>query len=204
MARTDRVNLATKPFYNERGVNLALALAAGIVVAVTAYNLWEVYVLSGRHADLQGRTAQAEANARELRGRAAAIRRSIDPRELDATIAAAREANLLIERRVFSWTEVLNQFETTLPASVRISSVRPRVERDGTMRVEVVILARSVEAVDAFIENLEKRGAFSGVLSREEFVNEDGLIQAAVEGRYTPAAEPVAVPAAAAPKGGPR
>jgi Tfp pilus assembly protein PilN len=82
----------------------------------------------------------------------------------------------------------LNQFETTLPPTVRISSVRPRVERDGTMRVEVVVLARTVEAVDAFIENLEKRGAFSGVLSREEFLNEDGLIQASLEGRYRAAA----------------
>ncbi len=90
---------------------------------------------------------------------------------------------------MFSWTDVLNQFETTLPATVRISSVRPRVERDGTMMVDVVVLARTVEAVDAFIENLEKRGAFSGVLSREEFVNEDGLIQASIQGRYRPAAE---------------
>ncbi len=109
-------------------------------------------------------------------------------------MAAAREANVLIERRVFSWTEVLNQFETTLPAAVRISSVRPRVERDGTMMVDVVVLARTVEAVDAFIENLEKRGAFSGVLSREEFVNEDGLIQASLQGRYRAAAD--AAPAA--------
>jgi Tfp pilus assembly protein PilN len=192
MARADRINLATRPFYNERAVNVVLTLAAATVLAVTAYNLWEVYGLSGRHAELQGRISQAEAKARDLRDRAAAIRRSIDPRELDATVAAAREANLLIERRVFSWTEVLNQFETTLPASVRISSVRPRVERDGAMMVEVVVLARSVEAVDAFIENLEQRGAFSNVLSREEFVNEDGLIQAALEGRYKPAA---AVPA---------
>jgi Tfp pilus assembly protein PilN len=195
MARTDRINLSTRPFYNERGVHIVLALAAAIVLAVTAYNLWQIYVLSARHAELQGRLSQADTKTRELRERATAIRRSIDPRELEATVAAAREANVLIERRVFSWTEVLNQFETTLPASARISSVRPRVERDGTMMVEVVILARTVEAVDTFIENLEKRGAFSGVLSREEFVNEDGLIQAAIEGRYRPAAEPPAAQA---------
>jgi Tfp pilus assembly protein PilN len=190
MARTDRLNLSTRPFYNERGVHVVLALAAAIVLALTSYNLWEVYVLSGRHAELKGRISQAETKTRDFRERATAIRRAIDPRELEATVAAAREANGLIERRVFSWTEVLNQFETTLPASVRISSVRPRVERDGTMMVEVVVLARTVEAVDTFIESLEKRGAFSGVLSREEFVNEDGLIQAALEGRYRPAAEP--------------
>jgi Tfp pilus assembly protein PilN len=200
MARTDRINLATRPFYNERGVQVLLALAAAIVLAVSAYNLWRVYVLSGRHAELQVRLSQAEAKSREFGERAAAIRRGIDPRKLEATVAAAREANLLIERRVFSWTEVLNQFETTLPATVRISSVRPRVERDGTMIVEVGVLARTVEAVDTFIENLEKRGAFSRVLSREEFVNEDGLIQASLEGRYRAAAEP----ASAEAKGGVR
>ena len=199
MARTDRINLSTRPFYNERAVQALLLLGAAVVLAVTAYNLWQVYVLSGRNAGLQGRLSQADAKTRELREQAAAIRRSINARELDATVAAAREANLLIERRVFSWTEVLNQFETTLPPNVRISSVRPRVERDGTMMVEVVVLARTVEAVDAFIENLEKRGAFSGVLSREEFVNEDGLIQASLEGRY----RPVAGSAAAAKEGRP-
>jgi Tfp pilus assembly protein PilN len=199
MARTDRINLSTRPFYNERAVHALLLLGAAVVLAVTAYNLWQVYVLSGRNAELQGRLSQADTKTRELREQAAAIRRSINARELDETVAAAREANLLIERRVFSWTEVLNQFETTLPPSVRISSVRPRVERDGTMMVEVVVLARTVEAVDAFIENLEKRGAFSGVLSREEFVNEDGLIQASLEGRY----RPVAGPAAAAKEGRP-
>lgn len=192
MGRMDRINLSTRPFYNERGVNALLALAAVLVVAVSAFNLWQVYGLSGRQAELQGRIAREEAKSRELRDRAAAIRRSINPRELEATVEAAREANVLIERRVFSWTDVLNQFETTLPATVRISSVRPRVERDGTMMVDVVVLARTVEAVDAFIENLEKRGAFSSVLSREEFVNEDGLIQASIQGQYRPAAEAAA------------
>ena len=199
MARTYRINLSTRPFYNERAVHAALALVAAVVLALSAFNLWQVYVLSGRHAEVQGRLSRAESKTRELRDQATVIRRSINPRELEATVAAAREANVLIERRVFSWTEVLNQFETTLPASVRISSVRPRVERDGTMMVDVVVLARTVESVDAFIENLEKRGAFSDVLSREEFINEDGLIQASIEGRYRPAREP-----AAAGKGGAR
>ncbi len=190
MARMDRINLSTRPFYNDRAVHALLAFAAVAVLAISAFNLRQVYGLSGRHAELQGRISQAETKSREMKDQATRIRAAINPRELEATVAAAREANLLIERRVFSWTEVLNQFETTLPAAVRISSVRPRVERDGSMMVEVVVLARTVEAVDAFIENLEKRGAFSGVLSREEFVNEDGLIQASLEGRYRPAAGP--------------
>lgn len=182
-----RINLSTRPFYNERAIHAALALVAVLVLGVTAFNLWQVFELSGRQTQLRNRTSQAEEKSRRLREQATRIRASINPRELENTIDEAREANVLIDRRVFSWTEVLNQFETTLPPTVRITSVRPRVERDGSMMVAIVVLARSVEAVDAFIENLEKRGAFSSVLSREEFVNEQGLIQANLEGRYRPA-----------------
>jgi len=69
MARLDRINLSTRPFYNDRAVHALLALAAAAVLAVSAFNLWEVYVLSGRHAELQGRIAQAHASA--MRGVAA-------------------------------------------------------------------------------------------------------------------------------------
>lgn len=187
MQRIGRINLSTRPFYNERAITAALTVVAALVLAVTAFNLWRVFVLSGRQAQLQSRITQAEGKTRQLREQATRLRSSINPRELDATIAAAREANTLIDRRVFSWTEVLNQFETTLPASVRIMSVRPRVDRDGTMTVGIVLVAKTVEAVDTFIENIEKAGAFTSVLSKEEFLNEEGLIQASVEGRYRPA-----------------
>ncbi|HOQ61972.1 MAG TPA: hypothetical protein PKZ08_15205, partial [Vicinamibacterales bacterium] len=156
-----RLNLSTRPFYNERAVNAALAAAAAGVLAVTALNLWGVYILSGRRADLGARILRAETATRDLRAQAARIRAATSAREIESTVAAAQEANALIGRRVFSWTEVLNQFETTLPPTVRISSIRPRVERDGTMTVGVTVLARSVEAVGTFIENLEEQGAFA-------------------------------------------
>jgi Tfp pilus assembly protein PilN len=184
MAR--RINLSTRPFYNERAVHLVLGVAGAVVLAVTAFNLWEVYTLSGRQAEFQGRIAMAETKTREFRARAAKIRGSINPRDLDQTIASADEANALIERRVFSWSELFNHLEVTLPAQVRISSVRPRVEKDGAITLGMVVVARTVDGVNTFIENLEKDRAFAGLLSREEFVNQDGLIQASLEGRYQP------------------
>jgi Tfp pilus assembly protein PilN len=179
-----RLNLSTRPFYNERAVHLALGVVGAIVLAVTAFNLWEVYTLSGRQAEFQGRVTMAETKTRDFRARAAQIRASINPRDLDETIAAAREANSLIERRVFSWSELFNHLEVTLPAQVRIASIRPRVEKDGAITVGMVVVGRTVDGVNTFIENLEKDGSFTGVLSREEFVNQDGLIQASLEGRY--------------------
>jgi Tfp pilus assembly protein PilN len=182
-----RINLSTRPFYNERAVHAALGLLGAVVLAVTVFNLWEVYVLSGRQAEFQGRVATAEAKAREYRTRAAQVRASINPRDLEQTIAAAHEANTLIDRRVFSWTDLFNHLEVTLPPQVRISTIRPTVGQDGAITMDLVVMARSVDSVNTFIENLEKAGPFSGVLSREEFLNQDGLIQARLEGRYQPA-----------------
>lgn len=193
-----RLNLSTRPFYNERAVHAALAALGVVVLVFTIVNLWEVYSLSARQAEFQGRITLAETKTRDFRTRAGQIRAAINPRDLEQTIAAAQEANGLIDRRVFSWTELFNHLEITLPPQVRISTIRPRVEKDGSITMVMGVLARSVDGVNTFIENLEKEqdGAFTGVLSREEFVNQDGLIQASLEGRYRPSRGRVAPRAA--------
>ena len=38
-----RTNLSTRPFYNERAVQLLLALAALLVVVLTAFNAIRIY-----------------------------------------------------------------------------------------------------------------------------------------------------------------
>lgn len=190
-----RTNLSTRPFYNDRAVHVGLGIVCALALAVTAFNLWEVFSLSGLHAQLQSRMTLVDNQAKKLRARAAQIRSSISPRDLDATIAAADEANAIIRLRTFSWTELFNRFESTLPDNVRISSVRPRFDRRGAMTVIVVVVARNVEDVDAFIERLEQDGDFKGLLSREEFVNEEGLLQATLEGQYVKPTTPQPGPA---------
>jgi Tfp pilus assembly protein PilN len=183
-----RTNLSTRPFYNERLVHLVLGALALAVAAVTVFNLWQVFVLSSRHAVLQARITEADGRARAARTDASRIRAGINPRELETASVAAREANAIIERRAFSWTDLFNRFESTLPDTVRITSVVPRVDKDGVVTVTVVVLARTVEGVEAFIENLEEDGAFSGFLSTEEFPDETDTLQATLVGRYMPPA----------------
>jgi Tfp pilus assembly protein PilN len=187
-----RTNLSTKPFYNERLVHLSLGVLALLVAAVTVVNLWQVFVLSGRNANLGARIADADAKSAAARAEASRIRARIDPHELDTTAAAAREANTIIERRAFSWTELFNRFEETLPDNVRITSVRPKIDDHGAMTVTVVVVARNVEGIDTFIENMERGGTFSGFLATDEFVNEDGHLQTTLVGQYAP---PSRVPA---------
>jgi hypothetical protein len=180
-----RTNLSTRPFYNVRAVQVAILALTIAVVAFTAFNLVEIVRLATTQRTLTSRAREAEAQALQLRQEAVQLRGQIDPKALSVVADAAREANTIIDRRVFSWTDLFSQFEATLPADVRITQVEPRTDEDRLI-IGVVVEARTVEDLDAFIEALEKTGAFSGVLPRQQQTTNDGLIEAVVEGFYTP------------------
>ena len=127
------------------------------------------------------------------------IRQSLNRDELAAVETKAREANELIDRRAFSWTELLNQFQATLPPDVRITAVTPQVDREGKMLVAVSIVSKKLEDLEEFIEALEATGSFTGVLSRSDTLDEDGTLRSVLQGYYQLPAQPAAAAIPAPP-----
>lgn len=191
-----RTNLSTRPFYNERGVRAGLIALAVLALGLTLFNAFEIVQLQGQSRDARQTIAQNEAQSRDLLEKARVIRRSIDRTKLNTVQVAAREANALIDRRTFSWTELLNQFQSTLPADVRIGGVMPQVDEDGRRLVQITIFSRRIEDVEAFMDALEKTGMFSGVLPRSDRPDDTGTITTELQAYYKPAAERAASGAA--------
>jgi Tfp pilus assembly protein PilN len=183
-----RTNLSTRPFYNERGVHGLLAATALVVAVFTIFNLTQIVLLTRRHSALRSEAAAADGRTQQLRAHAAQTRQALDTKQLDSISSAAREANGIINQRLFSWTDLLNRFgNETLPADVRITSLRPRVDRDGTITVQMTIVARSVDDIEEFMANLEKTTAFSDVFPLQDERGETGVVQATIEGKYAAA-----------------
>ena len=181
-----RSNLSTRPFYNERAVHLLLALAAVLMLAFTVFNVARIVSLSRENTDLVVRAGDEESRARQLRAAAQRTRQSLDPKAIEAVSASAREANAIIDRRLFSWTELFNYFETTLPDDVRITSVRPQTDRNGNVKISITAIARRVEDVDRFMDALETTRAFRDVLSIDERTTEEGNLSAVIDAQYVP------------------
>ena len=179
-----RTNLSTRPFYNERAVQLALGLVAVIVAIVTGFNIVEVVRLTGSQQTLGAHAFEAEGEAARLRTEAAAIRAQINAKELETVANAAREANGIIDQRAFSWSGLLDQLEQTLPDDVRIRAVDPSLNQQGQFVIDITVQARRPEDVDQFIEALEKTGSFRDVITPAEATNEEGLLQAVIRGIY--------------------
>jgi Tfp pilus assembly protein PilN len=196
---TRGTNLATRPFYNVRAVQAALGVLAIVVVAFTLFNVFELMRLRGLESAMGSHASESEAQAQKLRAEAGRIRTQIDQKELEAVSAAAREANAIIDRRAFSWTELLTQLEATLPADVRITTVQPSLD-EGVFRVAFAAEARRTEDIADFIEALEKTGAFREVVPRRQS-EDDGLIKVAIQSVYLPPSREADAPGPAAAPG---
>ncbi len=179
-----RTNLATRPFYNERIVNLWLLLLAVLVAAATIFNVTRVRSDSGSNTELASQATQNIARTNELRRTAATLRASLDAHQIESVSTDARAANNLIDRRTFSWTALFNTFEMTLPDDVRITAVRPAVDREHRITLTVAVVAKTVKDVNQFMQRLDATGAFKDLYVTEERPNEDNQIESVLTMLY--------------------
>ena len=182
-----KTNLSTRPFYNTRVVGLALAGTALALAVLSAIHVAWALSLANEERALSARATDARAQAAELRADAERLRKRVDPKELEAVSAAAREANAVIEQRAFSWGQLLSHLEKTVPDDVRITAVQPKLDDEG-VSVALTVEAQTVEHLSAFMDALEKSGAFKHVLPTSRQTADDAVIDAVIEGRYFPVA----------------
>ncbi len=198
-----RTNLSTRPFYNERAVHVLLGILAAILVLVTAMQAGRILTLSRYKTELTAAIYRDRDEIDRRTREAADIRRGMNPQELALVAAAAKEANGLIEQRTFSWTELFNRLEATLPENVMLTAVRPEF-KDGITHVNMEIQGRRAEDNDAFFEKLEATGVFRDVSWSAENVTEDGLHHMTMTAVYAPERQGVRPAAMTTPKGSKR
>ena len=200
-----RTNLSTRPFYNERAVHFWLLVTAVLVVAATMFNVSRVLLYSRSDTQLATEASRNEAHAADLRQQAARLRATVDPRQVEFASTEARQANDLIDRRTFSWTELLNTLEATLPDDVRIVAIRPKLDKDKGIVLTISVVARGSDDVDEFMKKLETTGEFGDLGARiDEHVTEQGLLETTLDTTYAPGRHRIVAPEKPAPAAGAR
>lgn len=181
-----RTNLATRPFYNDRAVHLALAAVGLAVAAVLLSGGLRLVELSRTHRVLTMQAEAAEREAAAVSAQAARHERAVPADGPEASNAAAEEVKRLIAARLFSWTAFFNVIERTLPSGVMLTAVRPDADERGTS-IDLAVIGRTVADVEEFIRRLEATGRFRDVLARQGERNEDGTYRAQLRGRLVAA-----------------
>lgn len=182
-----RTNLSTRPFYNERAVHAAVAVVAVVAIALAAWQLTRIVRLSHEKTELNGTIKKDQAEAERNEREAAQVRSGLDQKELALVSSAAREANDLIEQRTFSWTELFNQLQATLPEDVMLTSIHPEF-KDGITTLNFDLQGKRTEDIDEFWDHLEKTGAFHDIQWSNVQATEEGFRRIQMKAVYTPQA----------------
>jgi hypothetical protein len=188
-----RVNLSTRPFYNERLVTFVIAVVGVIALGVAAVSVQQIVSLSSKRTALRARVAQDEAATNRANVETAAIQKSINQRALKGLAFNATLANKLIDERTFSWTVFFGLIGKTLPDDVRIDSVAPSVDKDGVL-VLMTVVSKRTDDLATFISNLQNTGAFYDILPQQEDATDDGNRRTTIQARYISPKEPAAAP----------
>ena len=200
-----RTNLSTRPFYNERAIHALAAILAVVVLAVTAWQVRRVVQLSRYKTELNTAINRDRTEADQQASQAEQIRNGLDQKQLATLAAAAKEANDLIAQRTFSWTELFNQLEATLPGDVMLMGVHPEIA-DGITQLHMDVQGKDEDVIQSFWDRLEKTGQFRDSEWSNVTITETGLHRMTMDVLYTPrgsAPRAAAAPPAKKPAGAP-
>lgn len=190
------LNLATRPFRNERLAALLIALGFTVAGAVTVKHAFAIRALMpGRTSGLAREVQQLEQELSRTRTEIGSLRA---PQPEPGTVAHWGLLKELVDKRTFAWSGLFDVLERALPRGVRLVSIAPKVEK-GQITVELVAIARSNEDVLELITSLEAQPEFLEVLPRARSGEDELNFRVSVT--YRP--PPPAVTMAASPGGAP-
>jgi type IV pilus assembly protein PilN len=153
------VNLATRPFIELRPIFLRLRVFMAVLVVLALGALVATHILQKRldvaeaqinavHVKVVGAQDEKRKNEQRMREPANA-----------AVLARAHFLNALFLRKSFSWTAIMMDLETVLPAGVQVTSIEPEPTSDGDVMIRLRVSGDRDRAVQ-LVRNLERSKRF--------------------------------------------
>lgn len=166
------LNLASRPFRNQRLPKLLLTLAGLALAAVSVrHGLLVRSLLPDRTSAAHQEVAALEAELRALGAVAGKVKVEAPDAPSAKEWAALKE---LVDRRTFSWTWLLGLLEEVLPRGVRLVSVTPGVAK-GQLTLELQATAETMADGLELIQALEARSEFAEVYPTSRSTDEKGV-----------------------------
>jgi Tfp pilus assembly protein PilN len=154
------VNLSSEPFRRDRPL-LVASIAAGVVMAGLLVMLVTLAMLErGAAAQTRRDIARLEQELQTLnqeQGRLEAVlRRPENAEVLDRVLFV----NSLLFRKAISWTQIFSDLEGVMPYNVRLISIRPQVNAQNEVLLDMTVGAESQTPVIEMLKRLESSPAF--------------------------------------------
>jgi type IV pilus assembly protein PilN len=153
------INLATRPFVELRPLFARLRIAMAVLI-VTAIGLG----IGLHYLNVRASAAQAQMDTLKqqtdmfVAERQANEARMMQPQN-QAVLNRSKFLNTLFERKSFSWTSVMMDLESVLPAGIQVTSIEPVISAEGETSIRLRVNGDRDRAVE-LVRNLERSQRF--------------------------------------------
>ncbi len=154
------INLAREPFRRDRPILVASA-AVGVLMAFSLiFLIW--LAVSAHSAAVQTQQQLDTARIALAKIRQEQTRLDAQMRRPDYAVVFDRNIliNDLIRRKAISWTRIFADLGTVLPESVRITAIRPQVNAQDQLSLDMTVEADAAPPIIAFVAKLEGSSVF--------------------------------------------
>jgi type IV pilus assembly protein PilN len=154
------INLAREPFRRDRPMLVGSAIAALLLLSTLAV-LISLYATERRETqDTQTMLARVNRQLNAIHREQAKLDVSMRQPGNEIVLDRSVLINTLIRRKAISWTRIFADLETVLPPNVRIMAIRPTINAQGGLFLDMQVAADSPEPVIGFITKLEGSDVF--------------------------------------------
>jgi type IV pilus assembly protein PilN len=158
------INLASQPFRRDRAM-LAASVAVSLMLVGTLGALISLIVadralLADVRSDVDGLNRQIRAATAEQERLDAVLRKPENAEVLERSIFL----NALLYRKGISWTRIFADLEKIVPYNVKVLAIRPSVNSDNQVMLDMTLGADSPEPVIQLYKALEESQLFGSVM----------------------------------------
>jgi type IV pilus assembly protein PilN len=157
------INLASQPFRRDRPMLVGSTAVAVLLVAtlgvLISLNLIERAQVADVRLDVAGLNRSLKQVASQQADLDAVLRRPENAEVLERTVFL----NELLYRKGISWTKIFSDLEHTLPPTVRIMTLRPFVNKENKVTLDMTVGAEAPSSVIELLKSLESSPLFESV-----------------------------------------
>jgi Tfp pilus assembly protein PilN len=154
------INLASQPFRRDRAI-LAASIAVSVLLVVTLGGLISLILLDrAQLADVRQDVNQLNKQISQTNAQEATLAAVLRRPENTEVLERSALLNELLYRKGISWTKILRDLESTLPYNVRIMTIRPFVNGNNKVTLDMQVGAETQASVIDFLKALESSPKF--------------------------------------------
>lgn len=157
------INLAREPFRHDRAVLVGSAFAGLLMIGTLVLLISLSQTQRGETRDTQLMLNRVNRQLASVRNEQAKVDASMRLPGNEEVLDRSILLNTLIRRKAISWTKIFSDLDSVCPPNVRILAIRPTINGQDGLFLDMQVAAETPEPIIGFIAKLEGSDVFGSV-----------------------------------------